>query len=213
MKDIYQKIEQSFLDNRDRLIQFFQKHGFEESQAEELTGYLKNATYFLDIKKLKRPKKKIRRRSRGVAILYPLKEDLKEEKQSLEKLMDEIGTLKKVYPDLDLSKLLTHWLVNNIDPVNKQRVTFNQPLFVSLIDLFWALKRIGYGQKQQVDLVYDLFVMFKVEDYGKGSKDYDSPKGELSEAEVKQHENIRIRYQQPAMQAHKDFALKFGWDT
>ena len=174
---------------------------------------MKNATYFLDIKKLKRPKKKFRRRSRGVAILYPLKEDLKEEKQSLEKLMDEMGTLKKVYPDLDLSKLLTHWLVNNIDPVNKQRVTFNQPLFVSLIALFWALKRIGYGQKQQVDLVYKLFVMFKVDSYGKGSKKYDSPKGELSEAEVKQHERIRIRYQQPAMQAHKDFALEFGWDA
>ena len=213
MEDIYQEIEQSFLDNRDRLIQFFQKHGFEESQAEELTGYLKNATYFLDIKKLKRPKKKIRRRSRGVAILYPLKKDLKEEKQSLENLMDESSTLKKVYPDLDLSKLLTHWLVNIINPVNKQRVTINQPLRESLFALFWALKRIGYGQKQQVDLVYDLFVMFKVDDYGKGSKDYDSPKGELSEAEVKQHERIRIRYQQPAMQAHKDFALEFGWDA
>ena len=213
MKDIYQEIEQSFLDNRDRLIQFFQKHGFEESQAEELTGYLKNATYFLDIKKLKRPKKKFRRRTRGVAILYPRKKDLKEEKQSLENLMDEISTLKKVYPDLDLSKLLTHWLVNNIDPVNKQRVSINQPLVISLFALFWALKRIGYGQKQQVDLVYDLFVMFKVDDYGKGSKKYDSPKGELSEAEVKQHERIRIRYQQPAMQAHKDFALEFGWDA
>ena len=58
LKDIYQEIEQSFLDNRDRLIQFFQDQGFEESQAEELTGYLKNSTYFLDIKKLKRPKKK-----------------------------------------------------------------------------------------------------------------------------------------------------------
>ena len=127
--------------------------------------------------------------------------------------MDEISTLKKVYPDLDLSKLLTHWLVNNIDPVNKQRVSINQPLVISLFALFWALKRIGYGQKQQVDLVYDLFVMFKVDDYGKGSKDYDSPKGELSEVEVNQHERIRIRYQQPAMQAHKDFALKFGWDT
>ena len=213
MEDIYQEIEQSFLDNRDRLIKFFQKHGFEESQAEELTGYLKNATYFLDIKKLKRPKKKFRRRTRGVAILYPRKKDLKEEKQSLENLMDEISTLKKVYPDLDLSKLLTHWLVNNIDPVNKQRVSINQPLVISLFALFWALKRIGYGQKQQVDLVYDLFVMFKVDDYGKGSKKYDSPKGELSEAEVKQHERIRIRYQQPAMQAHKDFALEFGWDA
>ena len=30
---------------------------------------------------------------------------------------------------------------------------------------------------------------------------------------IKQHERIRIKYQQPAMQAHKDFALKFGWDT
>ena len=213
MEDIYQEIEQSFLDNRDRLIQFFQDQGFEESQAEELTSYLKNATYFLDIKNLKRPKKKFRRRSRGSAILYPLKEDLKEEKQSLEKLMDEIGTLKKVYPDLDLSKLLTHWLVNNINPVNKQRVTFNQPLCVSLIALFWALKRIGYGQKQQVDLVYDLFVMFKVDDYGKGSKDYDSPKGELSEVEVIQHERIRKQFQQPAIKSRDQYAEIFGWDA
>ena len=127
--------------------------------------------------------------------------------------MDEIGTLKKVYPDLDLSKLLTHWLVNNIDPVNKQRVTINQPLFVSLIALFWALKRIGYGQKQQVDLVYDLFVMFKVDDYGKGSKDYDSPKGELSEVEVIQHERIRKQFQQPAIKSRDQYAEIFGWDA
>jgi len=127
--------------------------------------------------------------------------------------MNDFSAFRKVYPDLDFGKLLTKWVVNIIDPVNKQRVSINQPLFVSLIALFWALKRIGYGQKQQVDLVYDLFVMFKVDDYGKGLKDYDSPKGELSEVEVNQHERIRIRYQQPAMQAHKDFALKFGWDT
>ena len=127
--------------------------------------------------------------------------------------MDEISTLKKVYPDLDLRKLLTHWVVNIIDPVNKQRVSFNQPLFVSLIALFWALKRIGYGQKQQVDLVYDLFVMFKVDDYGKGSKDYDSPKGELSEVEVNQHEKIRKQFQQPAIKSRDQYAEIFGWDT
>ena len=48
MKDIYQEIEQSFLNNRDRLIQFFQDQDFEESQAEELTSCLKIAVFFLE---------------------------------------------------------------------------------------------------------------------------------------------------------------------
>ena len=100
-----------------------------------------------------------------------------------------------------------------INPVNKQRVTINQPLRESLFALFWALKRIGYGQKQQVDLVYDLFVMFKVDDYGKGLKDYDSPKGELSEAEVNQHERIRKQFQQPAIKSRDQYAEIFGWDA
>ena len=112
MKDIYQEIEQSFLDNRDRLIKFFQKHGFEESQAEELTGYLKNATYFLDIKNLKRPKKKFRRRTRGVAILYPLKEDLKKEKQS--KLLIWFPSLEKEIKALFKRKMPSLVTVNPV---------------------------------------------------------------------------------------------------
>ena len=128
-------------------------------------------------------------------------------------MMNDFSAFRKIYPDLDFGKLLTKWVVNIIDPVNRQRVSINQPLVVSLFALFWALKRIGYGQKQQVDLVYDLFVMFKVDDYGKGSKDYDSPKGELSEVEVIQHERIRKQFQQPAIKSRDQYAEIFGWDA
>jgi hypothetical protein len=42
-----------------------------------------------------------------------LMKELKEEKQYLEKIMNDVGILKEVYPDMDLSKLLTHWVVIN----------------------------------------------------------------------------------------------------
>ena len=36
--------------------------------------------------------------------------ELKEEKQSIENLMDDVGRIKEVYPDIDLRKLLIHWV-------------------------------------------------------------------------------------------------------
>ena len=71
--DIYQKIEESYQNNRQRLIEFFQNHGYGEQQAEELTESMKVAVFFLethaydrhdlDIKMRKEKKAPIKKRS------------------------------------------------------------------------------------------------------------------------------------------------------
>ena len=52
-------------------------------------------------------------------------------------------------------------------------------------------------------MVYNLFVEFELDNFGKGSEDDIRIKGEMTEAEFHQHENIRKHWQQVAIKAKK----------
>ena len=60
--------------------------------------------------------------------------------------------------------------------------------------LFWRLEKFGKGQTEQVNIVYDLFVEFGLDDYG---KIYSTKDTEIGEKEQK--ERIRIHFQQKAI--------------
>jgi len=75
---------------------------------------------------------------------------------------------------------------------------------MALAPLFWQLEDWGKGQSEQVDLVYNLFVEFELDNFGKGSEDDIRIKGEMTEAEFRQHENIRKHWQQVAIKARKE---------
>ena len=205
MKDIYQEIEQSFLDNRDRLIQFFQKHGFNEAEAKKLTNALKSAVFFLETNKYDRDylEQDMRKEMRT-----SLNEKIKE----LTNLKTYSASLKELVPQLNwdivfesrIQELQKHM-------VFKTRAGQNKSLEMALEPLFWRLRDFGRGQAEQVRLVYYLFVEFGLDDYGKGIDKYDSPDRKLSEVEVIQHERIRKQFQQPAIKSRDQYAEIFGW--
>ena len=207
MKDIYQEIEQSFLDNRDRLIQFFQKHGFNEAEAKKLTNALKSAVFFLETNKYDRDylEQDMRKEMRT-----SLNEKIKE----LTNLKTYSASLKELVPKLNwdivfesrIQELQKHM-------VFKTRAGQNKSLEMALEPLFWRLRDFGKGQAEQVRLVYYLFVEFGLDDYGKDIDKYYSPDGKLSEVEVIQHEKIRKQFQQPAIKSRDQYAEIFGWDA
>ncbi|SVC75721.1 uncharacterized protein METZ01_LOCUS328575, partial [marine metagenome] len=207
LKDIYQEIEQSFLDNRERLIQFFQKHGFNEAEAKKLTNALKSAVFFLETNKYDRDylEQDMRKEMRT---------SLNEKIQELTNLKTNSASLKELAPQLNwdivfesrIQELQKHM-------VFKTRAGQNKSLEMALEPLFWRLRDFGKGQAEQVRLVYYLFVEFGLDDYGKDIDKYDSPDGKLSEVEVIQHERIRKQFQQPAIKSRDQYAEIFGWDA
>ena len=207
MKDIYQEIEQSFLDNRDRLIQFFQKHGFNEAEVKKLTNALKSAVFFLETNRHIRDELE-------QGMRQEMRTSLNEKIQELTNIKTNSVSLKELVPQLNwdivfesrIQELQKHM-------VFKTRAGQNKSLEMALEPLFWRLQDFGKGQADQVRLAYDLFVEFSLDDYGTGSSDYDSPKGELSEVEVIQHERIRKQFQQPAIKSRDQYAEIFGWDA
>ena len=143
-----------------------------------------------------------------------IRTNLNEKIEELTNLKTNSASLKELVPQLDwdivfesrIQELQKHM-------VFKTRAGQNKSLEMALEPLFWRLQDFGKGQADQVRLAYDLFVEFSLDDYGKGSSDYDSPEGELSEAEVTQHEKIRKQFQQPAIKNRDLYTEIFGWDT
>ena len=77
---------------------------------------------------------------------------------------------------------------------------------MALEPLFWRLEKFAKRQTEQVNIVYDLFVEFGLDDYG---EEYSSKDILIGEREQK--ERIRIHFQQKAMKERKKYAEQFGW--
>ena len=202
LKNIYQEIEQSFLNNRDRLIQFFQDQGFEESQAEELTSCLKIAVFFLETHEYERE---------------DIEKDIREERRAartkkitdLENLIKYSAPLYEIVPQLDWKYIFeTHMNILHNYMFFRTRAGKNKSLEVALYPLFWKLQEFGKGPAKQARLVYDLFVQFELDDYG---KEYSTKDVLIGEEEQK--ERIRKQFQQSAIKSRDEYAEIFGWDT
>ena len=195
--DIYQKVDEAYQNNRQRLIGFFQNHDFNEQQAEQLTDSMKRAVYFLD-------KQLLDRVDIDKGLRKELKPRLKDKISRFESLLeyvDELKELVQIFPWEYMIKFRIKLIEG--DWLLRTRAGANQILLMALFPLFWKLEEWEKGQSEQVDLVYNLFVEFKFDNYGKGSEDYIRIKSELTEAEFLQHENIRKHWQQVAIKANK----------
>ena len=77
----------------------------------------------------------------------------------------------------------------------KKKAGKNVSIQLALEPLFWKLKQWGYGQTKQVNIVYDLFVEYELDDYAR--KPYRT-KDQYIGVKAKK-ERIRKQFQQPAM--------------
>jgi len=194
--DIYQKIDEAYQNNRQRLIEFFQGHGFDEQQAEQLTDSMKQAVFFLETHEYDRHNLEIEMRKE---IMAPIKKEIeasKSAKRIIKELVNEYDWDK--FFELKLYPLENHLFM-------KTRAGKNKSLELALEALFWRLEKFGKGQTEQVNIVYDLFVEFSLDDYG---KEYSTKDTEVGEKEQK--ERIRIHFQQKAIKERKKYAKEFG---
>ena len=195
--DIYQKVDEAYQNNRQRLIEFFLSHGFDEQQAEQLTASMKQAVYFLDNPPLDRL-------DIDKGLRKELKQKLKDKISRFESLFEYVDELKELVQILPWEYMIKFRIkLIEGDWLLRTRAGANQILLMALFPLFWKLEEWEKGQSEQVDLVYNLFVEFKFDNYGKGSEDYIRIKSELTEVEFLQHENIRKHWQQVAIKAKK----------
>ena len=195
--DIYQKVDEAYQNNRQRLIGFFQNHDFNEQQAEQLTDSMKRAVFFLETHEYERGDIEIQLRKEVRTRLKKEAEALKKAKPTIEQLAPQFNW-DEIF-ELRLEQIKTH-------EFNKTRAGKNKSLELALYPLFWRLNKFGRGQSEQVNIVYDLFVEFGLDDYG---KEYSTKDTEVGEKEKKQR--IRIHFQQKAMKEGKKYAKKFGW--
>ena len=195
--DILKKVDDAYQNNRQRLIEFFQSHGFDEQQAEQLTDSMKQAVYFLDNPPLDRL-------DIDKGLRKELKQKLKDKISRFESLFEYVDELKELVQILPWEYMIKFRIkLIEGDWLLRTRAGATQLLLMALFPLFWKLEEWEKGQSEQVDLVYNLFVEFKFDNYGKGSEDYIRIKSELTEVEFLQHENIRKHWQQVAIKAKK----------
>ena len=193
--DIYQKVDEAYQNNRQRLIEFFQSYGFDEPQAEQLTASIKQAVFFLETHEYERGDIEIQLRKEIKTALKKEAEALKKAKPTIEQLVPQFNW-DEIF-ELRLEQIKTH-------EFNKTRAGKNKSLELALYPLFWRLNNFGKGQTEEVNIVYDLFVTFDLDDYG---KIYST--NEIQIGEKEQKERIRKQFQQKAFKA-KDYYSKLG---
>ena len=182
--NIYQKIDEAYQNNRQRLIEFFLSHGFDEQQAEQLAESMKRAVFFLETHEYERGDIEIQLRKKVRTGLQKEAEALKKVKPTIEQLVPQLNW-DEIF-ELRLEQIKNH-------KFNKTRAGKNKSLELALEPLFWRLEKFGKGQTEQVNIVYDLFVEFGLDDYGKIYSTKDTDIGEKE-----QKERIRIHFQQKA---------------
>jgi hypothetical protein len=195
LTDIYPKIDESYQNNRQRLIEFFQNHNFDEQQAKQLAESMKRAVFFLETHEYERHDIEIEMREEIRTGLEKEADALKKAKPTIEQLPPQFNW-DEIF-ELRLEQIKTH-------EFNKMRAGKNKSLELALYPLFWRLNKFGKGQTEQVNIVYDLFVEFGLDDYG---KIYSTKDIEIDEKEQKGR--IRKQFQQKAFKA-KDYYAKLG---
>ena len=194
--DILKKVDDAYQNNRQRLMEFFQNHNFDEQKAEQLTASMKSAVFFLETHEYDRHNLEIEMRKE---LKVPIKKEIKASKSAKR-------IIKELVPEYDWDKffeLKLYPLENHL--FMKTRAGKNKSLELALEALFWRLEKFGKGQTEQVNIVYDLFVEFSLDDYG---KEYSTKDTEVGEKEQK--ERIRIHFQQKSIKERKKYAKEFG---
>ena len=104
--DIYQKVDEAYQNNHQRLINFFQHHGYDEQQAEQLTDSMKRAVFFLETHEYERGDIEIQLRKEVRTRLKKEAEALKKAKVAKELALTnylEAKRIKNTYMLTDLN--------------------------------------------------------------------------------------------------------------
>ena len=200
METLINKVEEEYELDREFLMKFFIEKEFLFDQTKELTNSLRRAVFYLrrdadERKKWEKPfinyiREKQKLDIKELDVLLNIKDKL-----------ESISSDKTIYLRALVKKEVEVDRKNAIPRSGHQNV-----FFLALCQFFFTLKKYGLGQTEQVNLAYDLFVYYELDDYG---TEYD--KGDTYIGEIEQKERIRKRFQEPAMKYFETFDDHYGW--
>ena len=200
LEKLYKEVKEEYNNNRDILIEFFTNHGFDKEQSDDLAYKMRNAVYY--IKRDKPERRKIEK-----VHMKILRDNLKKNIGSVKSLIDNLDILRELFPDVNIAYKLVHkFTYYHMRLEAMPRAGTNIFFRLALIPLFWKLEKLGYGQAKQINLVYDLFYKYELDDYGTESED-----GTTYIGEKEQKDRIRTQFQQPAFKYWKEFDQRLGW--
>ena len=202
MDKLLRDVEKCFESEKNKLIEFLNTKGFNNTQSDELAFAMRRAVYYLKINKAER--KKI-----GKATMKYIREGHKKNKEIITSLLDKdkLDILRENSSDERIDyKLIQQYFIHQMQLVAMPRAGTNIFFRLALAPFFWKLKKWGFGQVKQINLLYNLFVKYKLDDYGTEFDD-----GEMYIGEKEQKERIRNQFQQPAFKYWKEFDQNLGW--
>ena len=170
--------------SKNNLKKFFINKGFNNEQSEALTYSLRNGFYHISRDKEQRLKLEKK-------VLPIFKDKKKLEIKNLEALLRLRSTIKELSGNDDLFfKALRAKIVKDILLKSLPKSGGNILLRWGLTPLFWKLKDFEKGQSAQINLAYDLFNYYEMDDYGTSGENI---------GEIEQKDRIRTQFQQPAI--------------
>lgn len=188
----YERIAQFWNSKDEKINRWIEKSGLSDQRKafQNLVGDL-DLLFFLTRDELKAISKMVRKRK-------------------LKLRGDYLGSIRSFYEDKKLTRIwgtnreiLASWLrveEEFYQELKKTRSGKLKPFEHEFFRLFWALEDMGFGQTKQIQCIYDLFVEFNFEDYGKET--YEEKK-DLLIGEPEQKDRIR-KIQEKAMRSRPE---------
>ena len=200
METLTKKVEEEYEEDKEFLMKFFVQKNFTFKQAKELTHSLRRAVFYLrrDVDERKKWEKKTIKYIRSKQRLKIKELDII---LNLKDRLESISTDQTIYLRATVRKEIEEDRFNKIPRAGHQNM-----LFLALCQFFFKLQKYGLGQVEQVNLLYDLFVYFELDDYG---TEYDE--GDTYIGENEQKERIRKRFQEPTIKYFETFDDHYGW--
>ena len=200
MEILRKKVEEEYEEDKEFVMKFFIEKNFTFEQAKELTNSLRRAVFYLrrDVDKRRVWEKKIINNIRDKHRLTIKDLDLI---LNLRKPIESISKDQTIYMRAIVRKEKEEDRFNKIPRAGHQNM-----FFLALCQFFFKLQKYGLGQVEQVNLTYDLFVHFELDDYG---TEYDE--GDTYIGENEQKERIRKRFQEPTIKYFETFDDHYGW--
>ena len=202
MEKLVKDVGDCFESEKNNLIEFFNSQGFDDGQSDELVFAMRRAVFYL---RIDMPMRKEIEKATMKYIRDNHKKKISDIKLLLDK--DKLDILRESSSDERIGyELIQKYLFHNIQLDAMPRAGGNIFFRLALTPFFWKLKKWGYGQAKQINLLYKLFIKYELDDYGTEFED-----GEMFIGEKEQKERIRNQFQQPAFKYWKEFDQKLGW--
>ena len=199
LKKHIKEVNKDYINNRDTLVEFFTNYGFDKEQSDDLAYKMRNAVYYIK-------REKPERREIEISTMRAIKNQLKNKIKDVYHLLEQADLIMKFSTDKNFkSKIILKDLSYSLKIKSIPRAGNNIFFRLALAPLFWKLKKLEYGQSKQINLVYDLFCKYELDDYGTESED-----GTKYIGEKEQKDRIRTQFQQPAMKYWDDFDQHLG---